>query len=85
MPKSPVETLLQTAVESLLTNMAKGRMTQIVAQADRLSQVFVQSQSTRNRSRYSAGLQRVGQPRAVVIALGKNKNLSLVLQATEAL
>ena len=46
---------------------------------NRLGQVLVQPQRSRNRASYLTDLKRVRQPRAVMVALGRKKNLRFVL------
>ena len=83
--KAPAEALVQRAVERLLAGVAEGRVAEVVAEADRLGQVLVQPQRARDRARDPAGLERVGEAGAVVVALGGDEDLGLVLQAPEAL
>src|SRR5262245_21644850 len=60
-------------------------MAQIVPQANRLREVLVQAESTRHGAGDAAGLQRVGQPGSVVVALRGNEYLRLVFEAPEGL
>src|SRR5213079_1637426 len=77
--------LAEQLVEGLLARVAEGRVAEVVAEADRLDEVLVQSQ----RARHSAGdpgrLERVRQPGAEVVALGVDEHLRLVTQAAEGL
>jgi hypothetical protein len=79
------EVLLQRPVECLLAGMAEGRMSHVVAKTDRLDQVFVQPQSTRDAARDRRRLERVGHARAVVIACRVYEDLGLPLQPPERL
>ena len=83
--EAAAEALVQRAVERLLAGVAEGRMAEVVAEPDRLGQVLVQPQRARDRARDPAGLERVGEPGAVVVALGVDEDLRLVLQPAEAL
>ena len=72
-------------VQRPLAGVAEGRMPQVVPQTDRLAEILVQAQRPRDRARKTRDLQRMGQPRAVVVALGLQKDLGLVFQAPEGL
>src|SRR5262249_17068743 len=58
---------------------------QIVAERNRLGELFVQVQNFRDGARDLRNLERVGQPRPVVIARRSEEHLRLVLQASECL
>ena len=60
-------------------------MAKVVAQADRLDEILVEAQRSRHRARDLRDLQRVGQPRPVVVALGRHEHLGLVLEPPERL
>ncbi len=77
--------LVQRAVERILAGVTERRMAEVVAQPDRLGQVLVQAQRPRDGARDAAGLERVREPRAVVVALGVDEHLRLVLEPAEAL
>ena len=79
------EALLRAPVEHLLADVPEGRMPEIVAEPDRLDEILVQRQRARDRPRDLGHLERVRQPRAVVIALRRDEDLRLVLQAPERL
>ena len=53
--------------------------------ARRLRQVLVEPQGARDRARDADDLERVREPGAVVVALGRDEDLGLVLQAAEGL
>src|SRR5918996_3336812 len=72
-------------VEHLLARVPEGRVTEVMAEPDRLGQVLVQPERARHASRDPARLERVREPGAVVIALGRDEDLRLVLQAPERL
>jgi hypothetical protein len=77
--KAPPRALLQGPVERLLADVAERRVAEVVAEPDRLGQVLVEPQRPCHRARDAARLERVGQPRPVVIALGRDEDLRLVL------
>ena len=79
------ETLLQRRVECLLSGMAERRMPHVVAEPDRLDEVFVESQCTRDDARDRGRLERVRHPRAVVVAGRIDEDLRLALQAPKGL
>ncbi len=77
--------LAQLLVEHLLSDVAEGRMPEVMTQPDRLGQVLVQTERPGDGPRDEAGLERVGEPGPVVIALGRHEHLRLVLQPPESL
>ncbi len=79
------EPLAQAAVERLLADVAERRVPEVVAKPDRLDQVLVEPQRAGNRARDLRDLERVGQPRAVVVAARRDEHLRLVLEASERL
>ena len=58
---------------------------EVVAEGDGFGEVLVQAQRPRDGARDLADLQRVGEARAVVVALGRQEDLGLVLEAPERL
>ena len=70
-------------IERTLARMAKGSVTQIMAESDCLGQVAVEHQCPRNRSCNLRNLKSVSQTGAVIITLGRKENLSFVLQAAK--
>ena len=66
-------------IERPLAGVAEGRVAQIVPQADGLSQILVEAQRTRHGAGQTRDLQRMGQARAVVVALRLEEDLGLVL------
>ena len=79
------EALAQAAVEHGLADVAEGRVAEVVPQPDRLGEVLVEAQRPGHGPRDLGDLERVGQPRAVVVALGRDEDLGLVLEAAERL
>src|SRR4249920_4031829 len=65
--------------------MPERRVSQVVAERDRLGEVLVQAQRAGGGPGDLAHLERVGEPDAVVVALGGEEHLRLVLQAPERL
>ena len=70
-------------VQRILAGMAEGRVAEIVDQRDRLGEVLVAAQRPRQRAGDLRDLDRVGEPGAVVVALMRDEDLRLVLQAAE--
>ena len=77
--------LAHALVEHLLADVAEGRVPEVVPEPDRLGQVLVEAERPRHGARDAAGLERVGEPRAVVVALGRDEHLGLVLEPPERL
>ena len=71
--------------EHALPHMAEGRVPQIVPQRDRLGKVLVEGKAAGDRSRDLRDVQRVRKTGHVVIAVGRKKDLRLVLQPQERL
>ena len=70
-------------VQRLLAGMAEGRMAQIVGQRHGLGEFRVEPQRSRDRARHLRDFDRMGQARAVIIALVLDEDLRLVLEAPE--
>ena len=83
--EAALEALAQRGVERRLAGVPEGRVAEIVAQADGLGQVLVEAQRAGDGARDPDGLERVREPRAVVIALGRHEDLRLVLEPPERL
>ena len=77
--------LAQGRVERLLAGVAEGRVAEVVAEPDRLGQVLVEAERAGDGAGDPAGLERVGEPGAVVVALGRDEDLGLVLEPPEGL
>ena len=56
-------------VQRAFARVAERRVTEVVSERDRFGQVLVQAQRPRDRARDLRDLERVRQPRAVVVAL----------------
>jgi hypothetical protein len=83
--EADAELIAQALVERGLADVAERRVAQVVSERDRLGQVLVQRESARDGAGDPHGLERVGQPRAVVVALRRDEDLRLVLQPAERL
>jgi len=70
-------------IQSILPGMTERRMTKVMGQRERLSQIFIQTQGPRDSARNLSDLQRMCETRAVVIALVINEDLCLVLKPPE--
>ena len=68
-----------------LAGVAERRVAEVVAERDRLGQLFVQAQHLGDRARDLRDFERVRQARAVVIAGRRKEHLRLVLEAAERL
>ena len=84
-PEPAAEALARAAVQHVLADVAERRVAEVVPEPDRLREVLVQPQRPRDRARDLRRLQRVGEPRAVVVALGRHEHLRLVLEPPERL
>ena len=73
----------ETLVERTLAGMAERRMAEIVGQRQRFGEVFVESEHAGKRSRHLSDFERMGQPRAVMVALVEDKDLGFVLEPAE--
>ena len=80
-----VEPARHELVEHALAGVAERRVPEVVAERDRLGQLLVQVQHFRDGARDLRDLERVRQPRAVVIAGRREEHLRLVLQPAERL
>ena len=85
MAEVPPEALFQAAVEHLLADVPERRVPEVVAEPDRLDEILVQPQRPRDRARDRGHLERVGEPRAVVVAARRHEHLRLVRQPAERL
>ncbi len=72
-------------VERVLARVPERRMSGVVAEADRLDEVFVEPQRARDDARDRRGLERVRDARAVVVARRVDEDLRLALEAAERL
>ena len=83
--KAGAEALAQAAVQGVLADVAERRVAEVVAEPDGLAQVLVERQRAGHGPRDLGHLERVGQPRAVVVAGGRHEHLGLVLEAAKRL
>ena len=72
-------------IQSALARMAEGGVPQVMPQGDGLGQVLVEAQGAGDGAGDLRHLQRVGQPGAVMVALRREKDLSLLLEPAERL
>ncbi len=79
------EALRTDLIECALSCMAEGRVPQVMAERNRFGKILVEAERPRNRPRDLRDFERVRQPGAVVVALGRNENLRFVGQAAERL
>ena len=77
--------LAHTCVEDLLADVPEGRVAEVMTERDRLGQILVEGERAGDVAGDARGLQRVRQTGAVVVALGRNEDLRLVLEAPEGL
>ena len=73
----------EAVVERALAGMAERRMAEIVRKRQRLGEILVEPERARERARDLGDFERVGEPRAVVIALVEDEDLRLVLEAAK--
>ena len=72
--------VLHQPIEHILPLVAKGRMTQVMGQGDRLGQIFIQSQRPRNISGDGGHLHRMRKAGAEMVAGAIKKNLRFVFE-----
>src|SRR5262249_6517395 len=80
-----IETARNEIGEHAFPCMPERRVPKVVAERDRFRQLLVQQKHLRDRPRHLRHLQRVREPRAVVIAGGREEYLRLVLETPERL
>jgi hypothetical protein len=73
----------QASLQGFLAAVAEGRMAEIMTQAERFGQVFIEAQRPRHRPPDLRYFQRMGEPNSEVIAIGGDKYLRLLPQAPE--
>ena len=73
----------EAPIERALPGVAERRMTEIVAQRRGLCEILVERQRPRERARDLRHLERMGQPRAEMIALVIDEHLGLVGKPAE--
>ena len=85
MCETPSDAFAQHGVEGLFSRVAEGRVPGVVAEADRLDQVLVECERAGDDARDGGRLERMGHPRAVMVAGGIDEDLGLPFQAPEGL
>ena len=83
--EAAAEALRKHLVERLLARVAERGVAEVVPERDRLGQILVQPQGPGDGAGDAGGLERVREPRAVVVALRVDEDLRLVLEAPERL
>ena len=83
--KSAPPLLAHAVVEGGLADVAERRVAEVVPERDRLREVLVQPERPSDVAGDPARLERVRQPRAVVVALRGDEHLRLVLEAAKRL
>jgi len=83
--EAPPEALRQHLVQRLLARVPEGRVPEVVPERDRLGEVLVQPERAGDRAGDARGLERMREPRSVMVALGGDEDLRLVLEAPEGL
>ena len=73
----------QAALQCFFAAMAERRVAEIMAQTKRLGKVFVEAQRPGHRPADLRHLERMSQPNAKMIAIGRDKHLRLVSQPAE--
>ena len=84
-PEARAEPLAERLVERLLARMPERRVPRVVAEPDRLDEVLVEPQRTRDDPRDRRRLQRVRHAGPVVVAFRVDEDLCLPLQPAERL
>ena len=79
------ESVRAEAVQRAFARVAERRVAQIVSERGGFGQIFVEPQRTRQCPRNLRDLQRMGQTRAVMVALRREENLHLMHQPPEGL
>ncbi len=81
MVKATIE--LHTLIERFFAGMTERRMSKIMHKGHGLREIFIQSQSTRQRAGNLRHLDGMGQTGSIVIAFMGNENLRLMFEATK--
>ena len=74
---------LHHTVQRLLAGMAERRVAEIVSQRHRLAEILVETQHATDGAGDLRHLERMGQPRPIMVALMVDEDLGLVLEAPE--
>ena len=75
--------LAREPVQHALAHVAERCVAEVVAQRYRLRQILVEPQRARDSPRNLRNLERMRQPRPVMVALRKKKDLSLIFEPAE--
>jgi hypothetical protein len=79
-----MKTSRQEFSKDTLTGMAEGRMAEVMTQGNRFGEVFVQAQGSSHSPGDLAYFKGMSQSGSVVVPFRREKNLRLILQATES-
>ena len=77
-PEPLAEALRQAFIERFFPDVAERRVPEVVTEADRLGQVLVQAQRPGDGARHLGDLERVREPRSVVVPPWQHEHLGLV-------
>ena len=83
--EATVEGGVERLVQRLLAGVAERRVTRVVAEPDRLHEVFVEPERPRDDARDRGRLERMGHPGSIVVAIRVDEDLGLSLQPPERL
>ena len=79
------ESALDQSVEHALAGVPERGMPEVVTERDRLGQILVEAERPCDRARDLRDFERMGEARAVVVALGGDEDLRLVFETAERL
>jgi hypothetical protein len=70
-------------LKRILAGMAERRMAEVVGEAESFGQILVEPEGASHRTADLRDFDAVGQPDAVMVAVGRDKDLGLVAKAPE--
>ncbi len=73
----------QASIQRALAGMAKRRVAEVVSERQRLGQILIEPQPPRQRASNLGDFKRMGEARAIMVALVENENLGFVLEPAE--
>jgi hypothetical protein len=73
----------ERGVEGVFTGVAERRVTEIVGEAQSFGEILVEAKGPRHGAADLRDLQAMGQPHAVMVAIGRHEDLRLVSKASE--
>ena len=80
-----IEAARDEVLEHALARVAEGSVAEVVAECNRLGELLVETQDLRDASCDLGDLERMSEPRPIVIAGRRKEHLGLVLQPAERL